>query len=204
VSLDLHLLSVVETLYEILDRSPAAVLLLDEQRRVVYANGHATALHARNDGISLTGGGFALTRKQDDSRLQELIARAVGIRGVPASVMRAARLPGKQPYAIFLARLSGRSAQSSRLRPSVCVVITDPEFKRSVPLDRLHAIFGLTEAEGRLASLLASGDDLKSAAKTLGITYGTARARLAEVFQKTETCRQGELINLLLTTLAIV
>ena len=55
-----------------------------------------------------------------------------------------------------------------------------------------------------MAALLASGEDLKSAATTLGITYGTARARLAEIFQKTETCRQGELINLLLTTAAIV
>jgi hypothetical protein len=34
----------------------------------------------------------------------------------------------------------------------------------------------------------------------MGITYGTARARLAEIFQKTETRRQGQLITLLLTT----
>ena len=204
MSLDLHVLSLVETVFEFLDRSPAAVLLLDERRRVVYANGHATVLHGRHDGISLFGGAFALVRQQDDVRLQELISRTLVTKSLPPSVMRAMRLTGKQPYAIFLARLSARLVSASRMRPSVCVVITDPESTRSVPVDRLQAIFGLTEAEGRLASLLASGDDLRSAAKTLGITYGTARARLAEVFQKTETRRQGELINLLLTTSAIV
>lgn len=41
---------------------------------------------------------------------------------------------------------------------------------------------------------------LRSAATKLGITYGTARARLAEIFQKTETRRQAELVRLLLST----
>jgi DNA-binding CsgD family transcriptional regulator len=44
---------------------------------------------------------------------------------------------------------------------------------------------------------LANGQELKSAAEELGITYGTARSRLAQIFQKTETRRQGELIRLL-------
>jgi DNA-binding CsgD family transcriptional regulator len=181
MSLDLHVLAVVDTLYEFLDRSPAAVVLLDEHRRIVYANQRAAVLHARGDGISLSGGGVALTHKHDDSRLQDLIARALNAKGA-GSAMRVLRLAGKRPYGI----------------------VTDPDTKRALPPDRLQEVFGLTEAEGRLASLLAAGDDLKSAAQTLGITYGTARARLAEIFQKTDTCRQGELINLLLTTLAIV
>jgi DNA-binding CsgD family transcriptional regulator len=201
MSLDLHVLAVVDTLYEFLDRSPAAVVLLDEHRRIVYANQRAAVLHARGDGISLSGGGVALTHKHDDSRLQDLIARALNAKGA-GSAMRVLRLAGKRPYGIVIARLSGQTA--SKLRPTVCLVITDPDTKRALPPDRLQEVFGLTEAEGRLASLLAAGDDLKSAAQTLGITYGTARARLAEIFQKTDTCRQGELINLLLTTLAIV
>jgi DNA-binding CsgD family transcriptional regulator len=67
----------------------------------------------------------------------------------------------------------------------------------------LQAAFGLTEAEARLAALLASGEELRFAAEKLGITYGTARTRLAEIFQKTETRRQAELMKILLTTLAM-
>jgi DNA-binding CsgD family transcriptional regulator len=84
------------------------------------------------------------------------------------------------------------------------VVITNADIQRDLPIDSLRGVFDLTEAEGRLAALLASGEDLKTAAQELSITYGTARARLAEIFQKTETRRQGELVNLLLTTLAVV
>jgi DNA-binding CsgD family transcriptional regulator len=68
---------------------------------------------------------------------------------------------------------------------------------------RLRAAFSLTEAEARLAAQLAAGQDLRAAADKLGITYGTARTRLADIFQRTETRRQTELIKLLLTTLAI-
>ncbi len=51
--------------------------------------------------------------------------------------------------------------------------------------------------------LLAAGDELRVAATRLGIGYGTARARLADIFRKTDTHRQGELIKLLLTTAAV-
>jgi DNA-binding CsgD family transcriptional regulator len=82
-------------------------------------------------------------------------------------------------------------------------MISDPHSQRPLPNHILRASFALTEAEARLAALLAAGEELRAAAAKLGITYGTARARLAEIFQKTETRRQGELIKLLLTTLAM-
>ena len=117
--------------------------------------------------------------------------------------MRALRPSGKRPYAIVVAPVSRRYPVLSVLRPAVCIMITDPDERRPLPSHRVQAAFGLTEAEARLASLLASGAELRSAAAELKITYGTARARLAEIFQKTETRREGELIKLLLTTLAI-
>jgi DNA-binding CsgD family transcriptional regulator len=63
-------------------------------------------------------------------------------------------------------------------------------------------LFGLTDAEARLADMLARGVELRAAASKLDITYGTARARLAEIFQKTNTHRQGELVSLILAIAA--
>ena len=203
MSFDRHVLAVIETLYDFLDRSPACVLLLDEHRRVIFANQQAGDLDRRNDGISLAAGGISLTRKQDNARLGGLIARALTIDGSRGTAMRAFRPSAKRPYCIFVAPVVRRSSASS-LRPAVCVVITYADIRRDLPVDSLRGVFDLTEAEGRLAALLASGEDLKTAAQELSITYGTARARLAEIFLKTETRRQGELVNLLLTTLAIV
>jgi DNA-binding CsgD family transcriptional regulator len=228
MSVDTSVLAVIETLYEFLDRRPVAIVLLDGQRRVVFANEHATELHARGDGISICSSGIGLLRSHDNARLQGLIARAVAGADISASgsrgpadggtgrrglgdggrSMRALRSSGKRPYGFLVAPLAqrdrDRSSARAAFRPAVCIVIADPDGSRTLPVERLQDAFDLTEAEGRLAARLAAGEGLKSAANSLGITYGTARARLAEIFQKTQTRRQGELINLLLTTLAVV
>ncbi len=116
-------------------------------------------------------------------------------------VIRALRPSGKRPYAILVALVSGRYPALAMLRPAVCVVINDPDASKPLPVENLRALFGLTQAEAKLAALLVSGEDLRAAADQLGITYGTARSRLSAVFEKTETRRQGELIRLVLTTI---
>jgi len=192
---------------ELLDRNPAAVLLLDQHKRIVYANRSAQAFYTNCDGIKLSAGGIAVLRKQDNDRLLCLIAHALS--GValpdasPGGAMRVPRPSGKRPYGIAVAPVSGRYPALSTLRPAVCIIITDPDGQRPLPAHRLRGVFGLTEAEAQLAALLASGEELRSAAAQLKITYGTARSRLTEIFEKTETRRQGELIKLLLITLAI-
>jgi DNA-binding CsgD family transcriptional regulator len=114
--------------------------------------------------------------------------------------MRIPRPSGKSPYNVAVAPVSGRYQALSTLRPAVCIVITDPDAQQPLPGVRLQNLFGLTKAEARLAVLLASGNDLRSAAAQLQITYGSARARLIKIFQKTDTRRQSELIRLLLTS----
>lgn len=115
--------------------------------------------------------------------------------------MRAIRPSGKRPYGILVNTVTERGPALSTLRPAVSLFITDPDADVAAGDDRLRTAFGLTNAEAKLAARLAAGDDLRSAADHLGVTYGTARVRLAQVFQKTGTCRQGELIRLLLSTL---
>lgn len=191
---------------EILDRNPAAIVLLDEARRVVHANRAAETLRASGDGVRLSVDGLHLSRKSDHDALEALIARATGgvptIADGPGGIMRAPRPSGKRAYVISVAGIRGKYPALALLRPAVCVMIADPEAAQPVPAQRLRALFGLTEAEARLAALLAAGEDLRASAGRLEITYGTARTRLAAIFDKTQTRRQGELIRLLLAACA--
>ena len=93
--------------------------------------------------------------------------------------MRALRPSGKRPYGILVSPVSRNYPALSAFRPAICVVITDPENKTPLPHHQLRTAFGLTAAEAKLAALLAAGEELRSAAEKLEITYGTARARLA-------------------------
>jgi len=63
-------------------------------------------------------------------------------------------------------------------------------------------LFGLTPAEGALATLLAQGFDIDEAGETLGIRRNTARSQLQSIFTKTNAKRQSELIRLILSSVA--
>ena len=69
----------------------------------------------------------------------------------------------------------------------------------SIELLRCH--FGLTPAEARLALHLVAGETLRSAEAKLSIRYETARTHLKNIFNKTGTCRQAELVVAIVTAL---
>ena len=68
-------------------------------------------------------------------------------------------------------------------------------------IDLLRGRFGLTPAEARLALQLIAGETLRGAAVKLNISYETARTELKNIFNKTGTRRQAELVIVLVTAL---
>jgi DNA-binding CsgD family transcriptional regulator len=67
------------------------------------------------------------------------------------------------------------------------------------PIDLLRCHFGLTPAEARLALHLVAGETLRSAEVKLSISYETARTHPKNIFDKTGTCRQAELVVVIVT-----
>lgn len=191
---------------ELLDRNPAGIVLLDASQRVVYANQAAERLGGQGDGLGLSSAGLSLAYRQDQDRLRDLIAQAHPTRArddlANDGVMQVRRPSGKRPYLLLVARMSNRYPTLSILRPDVSIHITDPETRPRVSRQRLRSAFDLTDAEAQLAAALVAGDDVQSAAKRLGIQYATARTRLAEIFFKTNTHRQSELMHLISASLA--
>ena len=61
----------------------------------------------------------------------------------------------------------------------------------------LASLYGLTDAEARLAGALSGGHSLESAAALLRIQPSTARAHLKAVFRKVGVNRQQDLVRLL-------
>jgi DNA-binding CsgD family transcriptional regulator len=69
------------------------------------------------------------------------------------------------------------------------------------PIELLRSHFGLTPAEARLALHLVAGETLRSAEVKLSISYETARTHLKNIFDKTGTSRQAELVIAIVTAL---
>ena len=80
------------------------------------------------------------------------------------------------------------------------VDLTEPPLPSAETLQKL---FGLTSAEARLAREIARGLSAGEAAEALGVKMATVRSQMAQIFAKTGTKRQGELVALL-TRLAIL
>ena len=77
------------------------------------------------------------------------------------------------------------------------IMILGREFMpTSVSVDTLRSAFGLSAAEARLLSLLATGATLRQAAEIIGVSYSTVMSQIKSCFQKTGTHRQAELIAL--------
>ncbi len=72
--------------------------------------------------------------------------------------------------------------------------LTAPRTARHLCL--MRGLYGLTEAETAMVSLLGEGITLVEACDRLQITQGTGRQRLKSIFAKTDTHRQSELIQL--------
>lgn len=189
----------------LLDRSSAAIFLLDLAGQVTFMNRAAELLQAHEDGLRASAAGLRLTAAVENERLQALIKQAAiasrRATSAPAGVMYASRPSGRRSYAVWVVALAQVQSALAVFRPAVCVLISDPERRLCPSPQHLKTLFNMTEAEACLAVLLADGESLRRAAAHLGITYGTARSRLTQIFEKTSTRSQSGLLRLLLTVL---
>lgn len=100
------------------------------------------------------------------------------------------------PAVMHLMPLGG-GARDMFLDMSAIVLIADTS--NGPPLDGalLSSLFDLTPAEARVTRSLAEGGSLRRIAVESGLSIETVRSQLKQVFDKTQTRRQSELVGLL-------
>jgi DNA-binding CsgD family transcriptional regulator len=79
------------------------------------------------------------------------------------------------------------------------VFITDPGRRTELDLATMRDLYRTTPAEAALAECLCRGQTIAQAAGERGISETTARSQLAELFRKTGTGRQADLIRVLMS-----
>ena len=101
-------------------------------------------------------------------------------------------------YAFYSLLSPGSVMGTFGLRPVVMLLFYHPTAAPAVDSGLLYAVFGLTPAECRIATMLAEGLSLKQIADAQGTQHDTVRKQLRAIYQKTSTNRQPELVRLLL------
>jgi DNA-binding CsgD family transcriptional regulator len=81
---------------------------------------------------------------------------------------------------------------------AVSILYLTPLARQSSPApELLQALFDLTPAESRVASLLVGGSSVEAITSAQGVSSNTVRSQLKAVFAKTGVERQSELVSLL-------
>ena len=196
----LRALSRVRGLTAAVDKSDVGVVLVNRVGRVLFTNAAADALIARHDVLRCSNGLLSGARLSDTLRLQAAIEHVVQ-RGAPvppttsAPVVALHRANGRP----LLAAIVGSEKPPVSADESAAVIyLFDPERDLRPLIEPACKLYGLSPVETRLACLLTDCIALADAAERMHIREQTARSYLKQIFLKTDTNRQAELVWLML------
>jgi len=174
------------------EQCPFGMLVLDIDQHVHLANAPARLLIADAEIAGMIGGRMVLTHSDDAIRFQ------VALRAVLAHDDGASRqsiaITGKDgaPLLVSISRLSDNAGDAQ-----ACVIITRPTAAPEPDIHPLAEHFNLTPVEARVVCQLARGLSVQDAAHSLQLKVQTVRTYLKQIFQKTGTHRQVELMQLM-------
>ena len=184
----------------VLDALPQALAIVDARRRVLHANAPMQALLRCKKGLMLREGRLEASHAATQQALLQRIAAAFGVGPPAANVAPPLPLPDADTAGLRLTvmPLVGRLGRTLIAGPTALLMVAEEGARPALTHATVCLQHGYTPAEGRLAELLARGHELKEAAQRMGVTYGTARAYLKAVFDKTGVHSQAQLVARLL------
>jgi DNA-binding CsgD family transcriptional regulator len=171
------------TFAEVMDQLSTAILLVDRTGRVVRANAAAEDMLARPGAVNMRGAMLEFRPAIANSALRTALAqispepRFIPLRSQNGATITAAILPVEVVGDLFAVFVRTEEAEL----PSMPQILRD--------------IFGLTPRELAVLLPLLEGRELDEIATLLGIAQTTAKSHLSQLFAKTDTTRQADLIQ---------
>lgn len=181
-------------------RFAEAAVVVDETMRIREANEKAESALASGGFLSSIVGRLVIGDAQADTLLRRCIRALVSDLHIDRNGIDVKH--GDTVWRISFTRLPRLLPDNLRLivpprRQCLILFRNITEERLFDPLNSLAEIYSLTPAEAGMCELLAAGKSLAEIADAQHNTIGTARQRLKSIFEKTDTHRQGELINLI-------
>jgi|SRR5690242_19485522 len=181
-----------------LDRLATALLLVDGDGAIHFANHAARTLLAAATDLFEADGRLMLRDVQEATRLQLMLHHVVAQPNLDSAgdpLIVAVPRPGRFPLLLALHPLG-----SGPGRPRIAVQLIDAEADRDLPIAAVGDHFDLTPVECRLVDQLVRGRTLVEAAEVMRLKEQTVRTYLKQVFQKTGLRRQTDLVSAMIKT----
>ena len=181
------------------DRIPQAVIVLDRERKLVFANARGSELLKNGDALMLNAKGAVDTRVVN-TLFERLLADMFDRRAFEADkyggVTTVERNNGLRPLELLISPFKHEDFGNIGSESLAIIFVTDPEAAAVDAAELLTKTYGLTPTEARLARLLAEDRSFSEACAEMSISENTGRTHLKRIFSKTDTNRQSALIKL--------
>jgi len=182
-------------LYSILSAINESIAVVDAQLNVVFHNRGARRTFSSSPCVTLLNGRLTIGCPVDRAAVHAAVRAAIEHGKVTALKMHDHRGATSAFCRVLPLPVGAPGAGQERLALIVCrSADVAPEQIRAV-----CELYGLSQAECRVAELLAGGAKPQAIASALGCSIHTVRAHLKQIFYKTNTTRQSELIALVRT-----
>jgi DNA-binding CsgD family transcriptional regulator len=99
------------------------------------------------------------------------------------------------PFPVLVAPYRPPHGVDGHFHGAALVMFSDPRSQIVAPDKVITEMFGISPAEGRLASALIGGESLVDYAARIGISTNTAKTQMRQIFYKTGYSRQSDLIR---------
>lgn len=171
-----------------------AMLLLDDQGRVLFANQLAESIFREGFGPLVVNHRLTAASPDDAARLKESITRVALNLGDTVRLEDRAR---KRHWVLTFSPL--RRMHTGMPSARVLVLITAPERSLTDGLPLFAQTYRLTPAETRVMHGLLEQNSTQATAELLSISMNTLRTHLKNLFSKTRTGNQKELVQFFLS-----
>lgn len=182
---------------ETYDRLSIGVAVIDSNCRLLHHNDAADRIFVEPDsGVGVSGG--RMNAGEQTSLLRRLVVDVLHGTGDAPGVGGYFSVAGARAgYAITVAPMVDAGSYGLPVGRAAIVFIQPlgsipPGFE-----ERISGLFGATRTEALVAAALVAGDSLGDIAEARGISITTVRTHLAQLFRKTGTSKQGQLVALL-------
>ena len=183
-----------------LDHVEAAVFLVSSGSEISFANDPARKLLEESSLMRSSNNALRAVAAENDRILQDIITAAengdasLGVRGVAVALTDTS---GERWFAHVLPLTSGRRQETAKTNHAVAAIFIRKNAPNAPPpLEAIAKLHKLTATEVRVLDVLLKVTGVKAMADTLGLSESTVRSHLHNLFRKTKTANQGDLIKL--------
>lgn len=191
-----------------LDYLAAGIVLLDERGSVQFANRSARQSLGEPAGTKVLSQLVGVTQAHLAFTLSQNIEAAIIAHRARQEYVSSLAIPrpgGLRDLLLTICALDNPEGMTDHTsdaqsdHPALVIFISDPESRRPAPVDALVSLFDLTATEAQIAWAFAQGQRSEEIATSFGISPTTVAFHKRNLFQKTHTNRQADLIALMLT-----